>query len=262
MSDMLAHGRCILIVEEDRSIREMVSTLLHEEGYKTDEAATLTEALEQIDENSYDLVLTDLFTTNNQPPRLIDIQGLQQRCYPIPVGILTAWRASEYEVKRTGFAFLLEKPFDLDTLLQRIADSLNAPFTAEQAQQAQVIRRALQALSAGDWETLRALCTPTLCYYPLTRSIFTAERAFIGMDAYLDYARLVRRRLPGFRIDQVVIFQHTKGLITRYRASWQGSDGAWQHIANSAICRFRGERISQIGVAQPQARMQALVEQA
>ncbi|HEY7358642.1 MAG TPA: response regulator [Ktedonobacterales bacterium] len=261
MSSMPTNGHRILIAEDDSSIRELVESLLHTEGYETDGAATLPEALERIEENAYDLVLADLLTPNMQPPTLLNVQQLQQRCRPTPVGVVTGWRIEPKAAQRAGFAFFLEKPFDLDTLLQRIADSLNSPFTAEQAQQAHVIKRALQALSAGDWETLRALCTPTLCYYLLTRSVFTPERALIGIDAYLTYAQLLRSRLPGFRVDHAVIFQHLKGLITRYRTSWQAPDGEWLHYSNSAICRFQGERISQIGVAQPRTRVQALVEQ-
>jgi CheY-like chemotaxis protein len=260
MGDMPTNGHRILIGEHDSSIRELVAALLHSEGYETDGAATLQEALEQVEANAYDLVVSDLLTPPMQPPTFLNIQQLQQRCHPTPVGIVTGWRIEPQAMQRARFAFFLEKPFDLDVLLQRIADSLNPPFTAEQAQQAHAILRALQALSAGDWEIMRALCTPTLCYYMLTPSIFTHERALLGIDAYLAYAQLLRSRLPGFRIDHAVIFQHPKGLITRYQTSWQAPDGEWLHYSNSAICRFQGERISQVGVAQPRARVQALVE--
>jgi CheY-like chemotaxis protein len=262
MDDRPATGHRILLAEPANSVRELMSELLRLEGYETNEATTLHEAVEHLEENSYDLVVADLLTASHQPPSLLDIQQLQQRCRPIPVGIVTGWQIDHEAAKRAGFAFLLEKPFDLDELLQRIADNLNSPFTAEQAQHAHLIRRALQALSAGDWETLRALCIPMLCYYQLTRTDMMTERAFIGLEAYLTYAHRVRSRLPGFRIDQVVIFQHPKGLIARYRTSWQEPDGARLHLTNSAIYRFRGERISQIGVAQPRARLRALAERA
>ena len=260
MSSMPTNGHRILIAEQDHSIRDLITTLLHSEGYETDEATTLPEALERIEENAYDLVLADLLTTKMQPPTLVHVQQLRQRCHPTPVGVVTGWRIEPKAARHAGFAFFLEKPFDLDVLLQRIAGSLNPPFTAEQAQHAQVIRRALQALSAGDWETLRALCTPTMCYYLLTRSAFSPERALIGIDAYLAYAQLLRSSLPGFQINYVAIFQHPKGLITRYQTNWQAPGGEWLHYSSSAICRFQGERISQIGVAQPRALVQALVE--
>ncbi len=249
----------ILIAEHDHQLRGLLETMLHLEGYEVDGTATLEEAFEKVDQNLYSLVLTDLFTSTTQP-QLDAARQLQQRCRPTPVGIVTGWRIDQGEVKRGGFAFAIQKPFDIDDVLQRIADHLNTSFTPEEYQQTQIIRRALQALSQGDWETLRILCTPTLCYYPLTRSVFTRERAIIGIDAYLAYAQLVRQRLPGFQINQMVIFQHPKGLIARYMTSWQGQNGERQHITSSAICRFRGDRISQIGVAQPRERLRALLE--
>ena len=262
MGDGPSTGQRILVAEQEGSVRELMSTLLHLEGYETDEATTLHEAVERLEENSYDLVVADLLTASHQPPSLLNVQQLQQRCHPIPVGIVTGWQIDHEAAKRAGFAFLLGKPFDLDELLQCIADHLNPPFTAEQAQQADLIRRTLEALSAGDWETLRALCAPTLSYYQLTRTDIMTERAFIGLEAYLTYAQRVRSRLPGFRIDQVVILQQLKGLVARYRTSWQEPDGSRLSLANSAIYRFRGEHISQLGVAQPRARLKALAERA
>lgn len=122
-----------------------------------------------------------------------------------------------------------------------------------------MIQRSLQALEAGDWDTLRALCLPTVCYYALTRSAFSPEQAFIGIEAYLTYAQLVHQRLPDFHIDQVVIFQHAQGLIARYRVNWQGEDGQ-QTIVNSAMCRFSGERLRQIAVTVPTQRLRMLLE--
>ena len=167
MDDGPATGHRMLLAEQEGSVRELMSTLLRLEGYETDEATTLHEAVERLEENSYDLVVADLFIANDQPPSLLNVQHFKQRCHPIPVGIVTGWPIDHEGAKRAGFAFLLGKPFNLDELLRRIADCLTPSFTAEQAH---LIRRALQALSAGDWETLRALCAPTLSYYQLTRA--------------------------------------------------------------------------------------------
>src|SRR5579862_4562640 len=117
-----AAERCILIADHDHTIRELLATLLRMEGYETEEAATLPEALDRVAENSYNLVLADLFATCNQPTRPTNAQRLQRHCQPVPVGLLTGWHLNGEAVKQAGFAFLLEKPFDLDRLLQRVAD--------------------------------------------------------------------------------------------------------------------------------------------
>lgn len=243
-----SNGHRILIAEEDHQIRDLLTQLLHLEGYETDEAATLDAALTKVDEHIYDVVLTDLFGPVPKPS-LDGIRRLQEHCHPIPVGILTGWGVDQEEIERAGFAFVMPKPFDIDVVLRKVADLLNPAFTPAQHQQAQLIRRYLKALSQGDWEGLRALCIPTLRYYLLTRSAFTTERGFVGFERFLDYARLVYQRLPGFQIEHAVIFQHSKGLIARYNLSWQKSEGQRRWITGSMVCHFRGERISQIGEA-------------
>lgn len=259
MSASASNRQRILIAEHDRQVRELLATLLHMEGYEPDQAETLEDALEKVDSQLYHVVLTDLFRLPNQP-RLSTAQRLQQRCHPTPVGILTGWQVDQDEAKQAGFAFVLPKPFNIDELLERIAAQFNPPFSPAEEQQARIIRRSLQALSAGDWETMRRLLTPDVGYYPLTHSVFTLQREILGIEAYLAYAQLVRSNLPGFRIEQVVIFHHPTGLIARYRISWQGQDGKRQHLAQSAVCRFRGAHITQIGVSQPTQRFRALLK--
>jgi CheY-like chemotaxis protein len=251
----------ILVAEQDHQIRELLIQLLHLEGYETDEAATLDGALAKVDESSYDLVLTDLFA----PPPTLHLEGinqLQARCRPIPVGILTGWRVDKSEIERAGIAFVMAKPFDIDVLLQQIADRLNPRFTPEQQQQANLVRRYLAALSQGDWAALRLLCTPRIGYYLLTRSLFTARRGFIGIEQYLDYVQSMYTRLPGLQIDRVVIFQHPKGLIARCNVSWQQPEGQRQGITGSMVFHFLGERISQIGEALNAPRLRKLLESA
>jgi CheY-like chemotaxis protein len=249
----------ILIVEQNGSIRDLLHIFLEQEGYETELAASLDEAFTKVDEALFNLVVMDPFALPNQP-RLAAARRLKQRCIPTPVGVITGWQIPSEEAERAGFAFLMQKPFNLEDLLQRIASRLDQPFTPEQQQQASIIRQAMAAMSAGDWEALRALCMPTICYYPLTRSIFMPERALIGIEAFLAYAQLVRQQLPDLQIKQMVIFPHTRGLMARYNIRWQGHDNRRPSLSGTAICRFRGERLSQIAISLPTQRLRALLE--
>lgn len=260
----LAPARRILIVVKDRQLGDLLVTMLQLEGYQTEVATSLAEALGTIEGQLYDLVVTDLFVT--APP---DRQGtaflhagqqLRQRCHPIPVGILTGWPVDPEAVERAGFAFALQKPFDLDVILQRIADRLNPPFTPDQQQQAHLLRRFLQAVGMHDGETLRALCTPGVCYYPLTRTPLTDARQMIGIEAYLTYVHQLHQRLPELRFEHVVIVQQGARLIARSMMSWQGEGGQRLQITGSLQCRFLGERISRIGEALPAKRLRELLE--
>lgn len=259
MPGITSQPQRILIVEQNRSIRDLLHIFLQEEGYEAERAASLAEAFDKVNEHLFDLVIMDPIVLPDQP-RLAAAHRLKEECQPTPVGIITAWPIPQEEVERAGFAFLVHKPFSMEDLLQRIADHLNQPFTPEQQQQARVIRRAMEAMSAGDWDTLRALCMPTVSYYLLTRSVFTQDRAFIGIEALLGYAQLVQQQLPGFHIEHMVPFQHAQGLMARFNISWQGHDGQRQAIAGTATCRFHGERLRQIAIALPTQRLRELLK--
>lgn len=129
----------VLVVEHDSQVRTLLTTLLQQEGYLPDEAGSLEEALEKVDTRVYDLVVTDLFAGSAQP-HLDTARRLQQHCRPTPVGIITGWRIDQADAEHAGFAFAIQKPFDLDAVLQCIAECLNRSFTPEE-QQAPVIRR-------------------------------------------------------------------------------------------------------------------------
>ncbi|RLC22412.1 MAG: sigma-54-dependent Fis family transcriptional regulator, partial [Deltaproteobacteria bacterium] len=59
----------ILVVDDETSMREFLSVLLSKEGYKVSDAKNGKQALNMIQKNNYDLILTDI--------RLGDITGLE-----------------------------------------------------------------------------------------------------------------------------------------------------------------------------------------
>lgn len=254
----------ILLVQDDPTLQTLLATVLQGEGYTTESASTLEAALTNVEEQLYDLIVTELLETilprREDATDLEGVRRLCQACHPTPVGLLTTWPIDLEAATRAGVAFALQLPCDLEDILGCIADSLNASFTPEQDQQAQLLRRFLEAVSQGDEATLRVLCTSTVAYSPLTRSVFTKKRAILGIDAYLAYVRLVHQQLPASRMDQVVIVTHKGRLIARYLWSWQGPDGQRQQITGSIQCHFRGELVAQIGEALPTQRLHRLLE--
>jgi CheY-like chemotaxis protein/ketosteroid isomerase-like protein len=249
MNAAAATRQCILLAEPEPSIRALFVTLLGLEGYATDQAMTLEEALAKVEGSLYDVVLTDAFRRPRQSP-LLGAQQLAQRAYPTPVGLLTGWPVNQEEARRAGLAFVLQKPFELDGLLHHLTAQLTAAWSTEQQQQAQLVRRYLQALGQEDWAALRLLCTPDVVYAPLTPSLFTSERTIRGIEAYLAHAQEVLRHFPAFQIERVVVFHHPIRVVARYVASWQRAGGRErEQIAGSATFLFRGERLQRIGVA-------------
>ena len=114
----------IIIIDDDGSIRQVLKTILEEEGYTVDTADTGKEAVLKTNEKVYNLALIDM--------RLPDIEGIDlilkikdttPRMRKIIVtGYPTIQNAME-AVNRQADAFIL-KPFDVERVLQTIREQL------------------------------------------------------------------------------------------------------------------------------------------
>lgn len=112
----------ILIVEDDKNIREGVADFLSEFGYNTIEASDGREALAKFDEQDISLVILDI-----QMPYINGLEVLKEirKRSKLPVLMLTAFCDEEYKIDAyTSLADgYLEKPFSLPVLRARV-DSL------------------------------------------------------------------------------------------------------------------------------------------
>ncbi len=114
--------RPLLLVEDDAAIAEVVVEVLAEEGYAVQTAGSPAAArrLLALRPDGYALVLSDSFV---QPPAdpftwLEEVRGHTAA----PVVIFSAHAESLFTGwQDRGFAGLLPKPFDLDTLLALVA---------------------------------------------------------------------------------------------------------------------------------------------
>jgi CheY-like chemotaxis protein len=109
---------CILVVEDEPVIRELMAILLEEEGYTVRQACDGLEALETVDQHPVDLVLSDV-----KMPRLDGAalaHHLRAQPDPLPVILMSAVYA---EVDLPGVHFL-RKPVAGEHLLTIIAATL------------------------------------------------------------------------------------------------------------------------------------------
>src|SRR5918994_1033375 len=110
----------VLVVEDEPVIRELMSMLLEDEGYGVRQAVDGLQALEVMDQQSVDLVLSDV-----KMPRLDGatlVQRLRARGDPIPVVLMSAVYA---EVDLPGVRFL-RKPVNGEEVIDIIAAALAA----------------------------------------------------------------------------------------------------------------------------------------
>jgi CheY-like chemotaxis protein len=249
--------RRLLIIEANPDIRDLLNVLLNEEGYAVHFASSLFEALPLVDEWVFQLILADLFIDRSRHS-LAQANTLRLRARLTPMGLMTTQNLSAAEVKRLGFAFLLHMPFDLEHLLATIAATLQSPLDQEQQRQAQVVERFFEALNARSLETLLALCTDDLMYYPPAYSAFTRAGKLTGKAAYRDYLTAVLHRLTDARCEDVTIYARPRGLAAQYRSCWITYKGIRQCLAAVLLFHFRDEHISQIGFRFSEERWRAL----
>ena len=109
-------GRRILVIDDEPSIREVLTIFLEELGYTVETADRVSTATAALDNQDYDLVMCDL--------KLPDGNGLEvlerARYYPNPPPfiIITAHTTPQtaLEALRAGAADYLSKPFNMDDL--------------------------------------------------------------------------------------------------------------------------------------------------
>jgi two-component system response regulator AtoC len=110
----------LLLAEDDRIVRITVRDALDEAGYRVEACADGTAALQALEREPFDLVLTDV--------RLPGVDGLQlfreaRRLLPdAGVVLMTAFAHAEdaVAVMREGARDYVQKPFEMDELLARI----------------------------------------------------------------------------------------------------------------------------------------------
>ncbi len=110
----------LLVVEDDAGVRSTVVTFLELEGYQVDAAASTEEALRRLQDNSYPIVITDIYL--DERTGLDVLEAARSKDPQCAVILMTARGSMETVMAATrGGAFdYIAKPFDLDVLLETI----------------------------------------------------------------------------------------------------------------------------------------------
>lgn len=106
----------ILVVDDENSLREMLTVLLQRQGYRVDCAQDGLVALERISEHSYDLIISDI-----KMPKMngIDLlRRLREQNDEITVIMITAFSSTEeaVEAMKLGAYDYITKPFRNDEI--------------------------------------------------------------------------------------------------------------------------------------------------
>ena len=114
----------ILVVEDDKNLRKLIVTCLEKANYTVFDTKNGEEALELMDRQYVDLIVTDIMMPEMNGYELI--KELRDANYNTPILIITA---KEYiEDKRVGFSLgaddYMVKPINIDELIMRVKSLL------------------------------------------------------------------------------------------------------------------------------------------
>ncbi|HEX8554182.1 MAG TPA: sigma-54 dependent transcriptional regulator [Sphingomonas sp.] len=113
----------ILVVDDERDIRELVAGVLEDEGYDTRSAADSDSALEAIATRRPSLVLLDVWLQGSRLDGLELLDEIKRRDASIPVLVISGHGNIDTAVAaiRKGAADFIEKPFEAERLLLMVA---------------------------------------------------------------------------------------------------------------------------------------------
>ena len=110
----------ILVVEDNKNLRKLMTTYLKNNSYETLEAEDGLEALDVIDKNHVDLIISDIMMPNMDGYELA--KELRQANYMVPILMVTA--KETLDDKRKGFLSGVDdymvKPVDMDEMVLRV----------------------------------------------------------------------------------------------------------------------------------------------
>ena len=116
--------KSILVVDDEKSQREILEMILSGEGYDVTTASSGEAALKFVEDRHFDLVLTDLKMTGMSGIDLL--KELVSRDKSVMVILLTAHGTvdSAFEAKDLGAFAYLQKPYEREKLLETVSRSL------------------------------------------------------------------------------------------------------------------------------------------
>ncbi len=111
----------MLVVDDDMDIRSVVSELLSDEGYQVKTAINGRDALATLSSWQPDVILLDLMMPIMDGWTFLTTQQSNRELRCIPVIVMSASHSLPQEGKRLAVADVVAKPFEIDTVLTKVA---------------------------------------------------------------------------------------------------------------------------------------------
>jgi DNA-binding response OmpR family regulator len=116
----MKEGR-VLVVDDEPMVRETLGQVLTDEGYVVDLAVDGEAALERVHAARPDAILLDLLMPGMNGRQFLQALRADATYENVPVLIMTAVHGLEINVAALGASEVVEKPFNVDELLNKVA---------------------------------------------------------------------------------------------------------------------------------------------
>ncbi|MDA0377354.1 MAG: response regulator, partial [Proteobacteria bacterium] len=109
----------ILIIDDEKDIRFLLSSILSDEGYETLQAGTVEDAELEIDKNDFNLAIVDISLNDKKKDGIYLLKKIKKINKFIPVIMISGHATIQLAVDsmKLGAYEFLEKPFNKDRLL-------------------------------------------------------------------------------------------------------------------------------------------------
>lgn len=159
MTNLDEQPKSILVVDDDEAIRQMVGTLLAEEGYRVEMAHNGEEAIRLVRQQPFDLMILDILMPVMDGWEVASRMLCENDTRDIPIIFLTALSSYTDQLKgwRMGCFDYITKPFDIGLFLMRVKAALEKSARTKGSTRAEV-----EALVEQKMEQLLQLMSETL----------------------------------------------------------------------------------------------------
>ena len=111
----------ILVVEDDKAMNGLVSTYLKDNGYEVTSCFNGVEALKQLDNGSFSMIITDIMMPEMDGFTLAEKVRLTDKTTPIIFMSAKDDKPSKLYGYKLGIDDYVTKPFDIDVLMMKVA---------------------------------------------------------------------------------------------------------------------------------------------
>jgi len=117
---VIAERQTVLVVEDDPSIREVISDVLEDKGFRVLPAANGSDALRQLDTVKPDVMVLDLLMPVMHGWAFMETYRQKTGGSLIPIVVVSVNPALPRSYNSLGVASVVSKPFNVDRLAQAV----------------------------------------------------------------------------------------------------------------------------------------------